>query len=350
MGNENQLPEDLDQCEWLLIQALKPILNERKTKSPPRRRVIIRNRIQGRDADDAKLFVQTMPDIIDYPHNNTQPENKRPINLYWINQDGRVKKQKTVFPGPPNQAHVRPIGRLVNNLNFLLSIPLSLAIMGYLIGGMLDMTEVERFVLKAFGQTNVFVQSIFIGDSDKEDKGQRTIADENSLKELEAAKAEAKRQAEELSKAKARLVEVGEEKAGLERRVLVLEAENQTVSPAKIILSGLDFPACLQRETGNQPDYLFNITISDTGIRLDKAVSVKHQEDFVSLGTEAIPLGTEISESQFRSLANPIYADSVRRDCRYFVRLYEGAHSDIRTYKSQRQAVESYFYIFRPLS
>ena len=118
---------------------------------------IIRNRIQCWDADDAKSFVQTMPDIIDYPNNNTEPEDKRPINLYWMNQDGRVKKQKTVYPGPANHGNGRPIGRLVNSLNFLLSIPLSLAIMGYLISGMLDRTEVERSVLKVFGQTSVFM-------------------------------------------------------------------------------------------------------------------------------------------------------------------------------------------------
>lgn len=111
---------------------------------------------------------------------------------------------------------------------------------------------------------------------------------------------------------------------------------------------GLDEPPCWLDASGKRPEFVFDVHISDAGLRVTRAAPEHRSAEFLALPIDPAALGITTTIPEFRDQFRPLYDKTRSLECRHFVRVYEGHHHEVDRYKAQRDAVESFFYIYRP--
>lgn len=101
-------------------------------------------------------------------------------------------------------------------------------------------------------------------------------------------------------------------------------------------------------ETGTHADYIYDVHLSDAGIKVTKTFGPERGSDYAALPVASVPLDETIDRYTFAAQFVPLFDASVAGNCRHFVRVYEGEHASADLYKAQRDAVEGFFYIYRP--
>lgn len=110
----------------------------------------------------------------------------------------------------------------------------------------------------------------------------------------------------------------------------------------------LSLEPCWINAEGTHAQYIYDVHLSDEGIKVTKTFGAARDADYGALGVDGATLDSQIDRYTFAAQFAPLFNQSVAQNCRHFVRVYEGDHKTAEHYKAQRDAVESFFYIYRP--
>ncbi len=107
---------------------------------------------------------------------------------------------------------------------------------------------------------------------------------------------------------------------------------------------GRDLPPCWVDEKTAKIQYLFNVTIVDEGLVVEKGWLPARQKDATALpGISDLLTSSALNLSTFSRLMKGIDEDSRRRECRHYVRLANSV-DDLETFNENRFGVEAFFY------
>lgn len=147
---------------------------------------------------------------------------------------------------------------------------------------------------------------------------------------------------------------IGELEDALAAEISNSEALRASLTPADPLTgSGLSLAPCWINaegsfEAGTHADYIYDVHLSDAGIKVTKTFGPARAADYDALPVAGATLDQTIDRYTFAAQFVPLFDASVAGNCRHFVRVYEGTHGSADLYKAQRDAVESFFYIYRP--
>jgi hypothetical protein len=115
---------------------------------------------------------------------------------------------------------------------------------------------------------------------------------------------------------------------------------------------GTEKPACwASRDTGN-PEYIFDVALTSTGMIVrDNALAHRHEEQ-QRLPLQSMVFNTELSPKRFLSDSSPLFKWSNNKDpaCRFFVRVFDLTRaSEKNTYKQHLRTVGQHFYSYEVL-
>jgi hypothetical protein len=117
--------------------------------------------------------------------------------------------------------------------------------------------------------------------------------------------------------------------------------ENKT----KGIGGGADYPPCWFRDGTGKPDYIFNVTLTSSGLLIHKNELPEHAKDAAQLPLGQITLDRQITDDTFVEQTNGVFDYSRENNCRFYVQVFDLTGSDEKDiYKRHLQAVESHFY------
>jgi hypothetical protein len=154
------------------------------------------------------------------------------------------------------------------------------------------------------------------------------------IDDLEKALGDANRRNEELD-------------AALARKSRELDVRRRDLATVRT-RAGLSLPPCWPDTEGTYVDFVYSVHLSDKGIEVSKAYPPEREADYADLPIRAENLGVHLDRAGFIAGFRDLYDLSRSQSCRHYVHLLEGEHSDLNTYKVQRDTVEGYFYIHRP--
>lgn len=135
------------------------------------------------------------------------------------------------------------------------------------------------------------------------------------------------------------------QKRELERLNAKQDKETDTRSSGGLPLS---LQPCWVNPEGTHAEYIYDVHLSDAGIKVSKTWKAYRAADYEALPVAGVSLDQVVDRYTFAAQFVPLYDRSVEQNCRHFVRVYEGDHEGVDLYKAQRDAVESFFYIYRP--
>jgi len=108
--------------------------------------------------------------------------------------------------------------------------------------------------------------------------------------------------------------------------------------------SGVDHPPCWANPQTGGIEYLYRITILDTGLHIAPAWPERRADEARQLPGALELINRTVSSDQFRRLARPIYDWSLAHECRHFVRVVDDPGTSKQTFKDRLRTIESYFY------
>lgn len=99
--------------------------------------------------------------------------------------------------------------------------------------------------------------------------------------------------------------------------------------------------------TNGAVDFIFDVALTDNGMIVRKNMDVPQwADDYERLPVNEIPFMTQISQGDFVSRTRPLFDYSVKKDCRFFVRLYDETSATAKLlYQQRRRSVEGHFFI-----
>lgn len=142
--------------------------------------------------------------------------------------------------------------------------------------------------------------------------------------------------------------EADRQKVQLDAQTERINSQSREIERLEALPGGLDAPPCWLDESGTRPEFLYDVTISDEGLRISRTDLPHREADYLLLPVSGVPMNETLSERSFARHFKELYRDSVQKDCRHFVQVYEGHHDQVDRYKAQRDVIEGYFYIYRP--
>jgi len=108
--------------------------------------------------------------------------------------------------------------------------------------------------------------------------------------------------------------------------------------------SGVDHPPCWANANSGTIDYLFTITLLESGLQIERAWSPSRDAEARQIPGVAELIDRHLDRHQFLRLAKPLYDWSVARECRHFVRVRDDPATSKRRFKQGLRTVEAYFY------
>lgn len=147
---------------------------------------------------------------------------------------------------------------------------------------------------------------------------------------------------------KAADAEADRQKVQLEAQTERISSQSREIERLETLPGGLDEPPCWLDESGTRPEFLYDITISEEGLRISRTDLPHREADYLLLPVSGVPMNETLSERSFSRYFRELYKGSIQNQCRHFVRVYEGHHDQVDRYKAQRDVIEGYFYIYRP--
>jgi hypothetical protein len=106
--------------------------------------------------------------------------------------------------------------------------------------------------------------------------------------------------------------------------------------------NGLDHPPCWADEQGNI-QYVYSIKIKEDGMIVERAWPVNLQSRVDTMPYIEAAIGSYKNKLTFWRATNQLYQDSVKNECRHFVKIDDQAISK-DAFKSYLLAIERYFY------
>lgn len=166
---------------------------------------------------------------------------------------------------------------------------------------------------------------------------ERTLAGERKARQVAERKAvDAVRKAQELTRA---LADTRQGSQIVQSRLAALEK--------KVDGRGIDAPACWRADDrpNGALEYVLRLRLRDSDMLLASTWPASRNDQAAALGLP--PAGTVrlVTPEEFMALARPLYDDSVRRGCRYFVEVDDQGVQQVDALRSQRALVERYFYV-----
>ena len=108
--------------------------------------------------------------------------------------------------------------------------------------------------------------------------------------------------------------------------------------------TGSDHPSCWHDLDGNI-EYLWDIALHARGFLLRPGPSPHNDSRRTDLPITGTTTGAYLSEGDFREQTRPVFAWSVRENCRFFVRAYDDTPADAKNlYKARMTVLEGHFY------
>ena len=108
--------------------------------------------------------------------------------------------------------------------------------------------------------------------------------------------------------------------------------------------TGSDHPSCWHDLDGNI-EYLWDIALHARGFLLRPGPSPHNDSRRTDLPITGTTTGAYLSEGDFREQTRPVFAWSVRENCRFFVRAYDDTPADAKNlYKARMTGLEGHFY------
>lgn len=118
------------------------------------------------------------------------------------------------------------------------------------------------------------------------------------------------------------------------------------VEKTKGLGKGASYPPCWAEETTGNPEYIFDVYITENGLLLKNTCPENRKVDFESLPVSDLKFDSNVSSLEFQKQSTPLFQYSAKNDCRFFVRLIDSSGNITKDfYKKNRDAVESLFYI-----
>ena len=108
--------------------------------------------------------------------------------------------------------------------------------------------------------------------------------------------------------------------------------------------SGVDHAPCWTDPRSGDIDYLYRITLLESGLQIEAAWPSRRQSQVRQIPGALALAGQRLGQRQFQRQARPIYDWSVAHDCRHFVRVADHPDTSKQTFKTRLQAIEAYFY------
>ncbi len=136
-----------------------------------------------------------------------------------------------------------------------------------------------------------------------------------------------------------------------ERRAATLEGQLRNQQRKLAGLGrGTEMPACwASRETG-KPEYIFNTALTSRGIIVPDNALPQWAAEQAQLPLQAMVFEEEIHPRQFRAMSKPVFERSVKKKCRFFVRVFDLTKDDEKKiYKQHLRTVGDRFYHFEDL-
>ncbi len=135
------------------------------------------------------------------------------------------------------------------------------------------------------------------------------------------------------------IAQAGRDRAEVER----LTGKNRDLTDQVKRLGGV-LPSCWV-ENG-RPVYVFDVVLASDGLRMrDRAPERFRPERDRLLGSAEVDPGRTYTPAEFHTITRPMFDDSVKQECRYYVVIYDGTAADEKSrYKALMQTVEGHFY------
>lgn len=93
-------------------------------------------------------------------------------------------------------------------------------------------------------------------------------------------------------------------------------------------------------------DFIYDVALTDDGFLVRRNDTPQWAEDYSRLPTSGFRFLSLMSHSEFVAAARPLFEYSVKKDCRFFVRIFDQTGPTAKVvYQQRRRAVEGYFYI-----
>jgi hypothetical protein len=114
---------------------------------------------------------------------------------------------------------------------------------------------------------------------------------------------------------------------------------------------GTEMPACWADPTTGKPEYIFDISLQSSTIRIhDNALPNRAQEQ-AKLPLQSITFETDLKLNDFRTRTTGLFVWSEKEGCRFFVRVFDhtAAHEKAQ-YKVVLRTVQEHFYTYEDLN
>jgi hypothetical protein len=114
---------------------------------------------------------------------------------------------------------------------------------------------------------------------------------------------------------------------------------------------GTEKPACWASPDTGKPEYIFDIALTSTGVRIRDNALPHRKEEQQQLPLQTMVFDVELSPEHFKVAALTLYEWSVTNNCRFFVQVFDltQAHEkDI--YKRHLRTVGERFYYYEALN
>lgn len=196
-----------------------------------------------------------------------------------------------------------------------------------------------------------------------EEKLKTTLADNkilsdrlNSLKELEE---KLKYSPEDITKKLTELIDINELLGGEEGEKELLEkvkellrnnnnfrGQNKNLR-AKLIKegNGLDHPPCWADANTGRIQYVYNVIINESSLEFIPGWPSSRNQDALTNPSIIKVAGVYTSNEKMWKATQSLYVDSVKEECRHFVRIYDHAKSK-DSFKQYLFGIENHFYKF----
>lgn len=98
--------------------------------------------------------------------------------------------------------------------------------------------------------------------------------------------------------------------------------------------------------TNGTVDPIYDVSLTDNGLVMRRFQVPQWAEDYERLPTSNIKLMQEMPQREFLASTRPLFDYSNKKDCRFFVRLFDDTGVNEKAkYQERRRAVEGHFYI-----
>ena len=127
-------------------------------------------------------------------------------------------------------------------------------------------------------------------------------------------------------------------------RAGISPAEVRDAIESRHVGGGSDYPSCWYDRDGTVA-YLFDVALVGRGFVVDLARAPQHEAERALLPLDLVQTRSVVSQAQFLRQTRPVYAWSVERGCRFFVRAFDVTAADQKDlYKRRMRVLESRFY------